>query len=245
MRTVEIRTRDGQRIALNHYDARGGRTALILAHGFFNAKDAYLFRALAEELGTEYDCVVFDFRGHGKSSGLFSWTARERFDLRAAVDYTQGCGYLSIGLIGFSLGAAVGILETAENPAINSLISVSAPSDIYKIDYHFWKKGMWEDLKLNVGCKGKGKGIRPGNPFLAKVPPVQVVARIAPRPVLFIHGEDDWLINVRHSRWLFARAAEPKKLVIIEGGGHAEKLFDDQHDLFMRVCREWLAGVFL
>jgi fermentation-respiration switch protein FrsA (DUF1100 family) len=48
-----------------------------------------------------------------------------------------------------------------------------------------------------------------------------VVARIAPRPILFLHGTKDTAISVRHSERLYALAGEPKELWIIEGGEHA------------------------
>ena len=44
---------------------------LILAHGFFNNKDVYLFKGISKELSEHYDVIAFDFRGHGKSSGAF------------------------------------------------------------------------------------------------------------------------------------------------------------------------------
>jgi dipeptidyl aminopeptidase/acylaminoacyl peptidase len=44
--------------------------------------------------------------------------------------------------------------------------------------------------------------------------PVEVVHRISPRPVLFIHAARDPLVPTEQSEQMFARAGEPKKLVI-------------------------------
>ncbi len=238
MREVTLKTQDGHRIEAVHH-AQGFHKVVILAHGFFNTKDAYLFRAMANALAVHYDVVAFDFRGHGKSSGLFTWTSRECADLKAVIDHVKTCGYEAIGLMGFSLGAAISLLETAQNPDIKTLIAVSAPYDFWKIDYQFWKPGMLDDLKLNMGHKARGKGVRPGHPWEPKTAPIDVVARIAPRPVLFVHGADDWLINAAHSRKLFAQAREPKKLVILEKLGHAETMFDQAPEKFMGVCWAW------
>ena len=238
MRQVTLKTKDNHRIEAVHHEM-GFNKVVILAHGFFNAKDAYLFREIAKALTVNYDVVAFDFRGHGKSSGLFTWTARECADLQAVIAYVKKCKYASIGLMGFSLGAAISLIEAAQNPDIKTVIAVSAPYDFWKIDYHFWKPGMLDDLKLNLGHKARGKGIRPGHPWESKVAPIDIVDRISPRPVLFIHGNEDWLINVRHSRQLYDKAKQPKKIVILEKVGHAETMFDQHPDLLMETCLDW------
>jgi uncharacterized protein len=52
--------------------------------------------------------------------------------------------------------------------------------------------------------------------------PEWVVDRIAPRPVLFITTEDDRLVPPQESEAMYARAGEPKKLVVLKGFGHYE-----------------------
>ena len=52
--------------------------------------------------------------------------------------------------------------------------------------------------------------------------PEWIVDRIAPRPVLFITTEDDRLVPPQESEAMFARAGEPKKLVVLKGFGHYE-----------------------
>jgi pimeloyl-ACP methyl ester carboxylesterase len=241
MRNVTLQTKDRHRIEAVHHQ-QGFKKVVILAHGFFNAKDAYLFREIAKALAVHYDVVAFDFRGHGKSSGLFTWTSRECADLEAVIAYVKEQGYGSIGLMGFSLGAAISLIEAAQNPDIKTVIAVSAPYDFWKIDYHFWEPGMLDDLKLNLGYKAKGKGVRPSHPWEPKIAPIDIVDRISPRPVMFLHGAEDWLINARHSRKLYDRAQEPKKLVILEKVGHAETMFDQQPEQFMKPCLEWFAN---
>jgi pimeloyl-ACP methyl ester carboxylesterase len=237
---LSVKTKDHHRIDVVHYQ-KGFPGVIILAHGFFNTKDAYLFQEIAKVLAVDYDVVAFDFRGHGKSSGLFTWTSKECADLQAVIAYVKSCGYKSIGLMGFSLGAAIGLIEAAQNPDIKTVIAISAPYDFWKIDYHFWKPGMLDDLKLNLGHKAKGKGVRPSHPWQAKIAPIDIVDRIAPRPVLFLHGAEDWLINASHSQKLYEKAKEPKKIVIIKGAGHAETMFDQKPHEFMKPCLAWLA----
>ncbi len=233
-----VTTEDGKRIAFFHIK-KGFSRIVIIAHGFYNNKDTVLFRHIADAFSKEHDVIVFDFRGHGKSSDVFTWTAHEQKDLRAVTSYAQQNRYAKIGVIGFSLGAAVALIEAGYHQNIDSVIAVSAPSDLKKIDCYFWAQDMWEDLKLNFGIKGRGKGARVGTPFLKKMRPLDIVDKISPVPVLFLHGEKDWLIKPGHSRRLFERAKEPKALTIIDNGGHAERMFDVFPEQFMKICLDW------
>jgi hypothetical protein len=70
--------------------------------------------------------------------------------------------------------------------------------------------------------------------FLFRFRPAEVVERIAPRPLLLIHGQENRLHSVNESHDLFAHAREPKRLVILEGSGHTEWVFDD-HPTFKHV----------
>jgi 1,2-diacylglycerol 3-alpha-glucosyltransferase len=230
-----VMTEDNKRIAFRHIKG-GFPKVVIIAHGFYNNKDTLLFKKMTDAFSKEYDVIVFDFRGHGKSSDVFTWTALEQNDLRAIIAYAKENHYAKIGVIGFSLGAAIALIEASGHQGIDSVIAVSAPADLGSINYHFWENEMWQDLKLNLGVKGLGKGVRPGSPALRKVRPRDVVDKISPTPVLFLHGEKDWLVKLSHSQRLFVKAKEPKALTIIKDGGHAERLFDAFPDQFMKIC---------
>ena len=131
------------------------------------------------------------------------------------------------------------MIEAARNTDIDSVIAVSGVSDFSKVNAHFWEPDMLEDLKINIGKKGKGKGVRAGNPFLPKVRPIDIVHEISPRPVLFVHGREDWLIKPEHSRAMFEKARDPKALEIIDGAGHAERIFDAFPERFKSLCLGW------
>jgi pimeloyl-ACP methyl ester carboxylesterase len=230
-----VMTEDGKRIAFSHIKG-GFSKVVIIAHGFYTNKDTVLFKSMTDAFSKEYDVIAFDFRGHGKSSDVFTWTALEQKDLRAITSYAKENKYAKIGVIGFSLGAAIALVEASCQKSIDSVIAVSSPADLGSINYHFWEKDMWEDLKLNLGIKGRGKGVRPGSPSLQKIRPIDIVDKISPTPVLFIHGEKDWLVKLSHSQLLFDGAKNPKALTIIKDGGHAERMFDVFPDQFMKIC---------
>jgi hypothetical protein len=52
--------------------------------------------------------------------------------------------------------------------------------------------------------------------------PEWVVDRVAPRPIMFITTDNDRLVPPAESEALYARAGEPKKLIVLKGWGHYE-----------------------
>jgi uncharacterized protein len=50
--------------------------------------------------------------------------------------------------------------------------------------------------------------------------PEETIGKIAPRPVLLVHGDSDDVIGYPHAERLFVAAGEPKELVRIPGGAH-------------------------
>lgn len=234
-----VKTEDGKKISLNHYNS-GRSKVVIIAHGFYANKDDYNFKRIADIFNKEYDVISFDFRGHGKSSGLFSWASLEEKDLRAVILFAKENRYKKVAVIGFSMGAAVTLIEASKNRDINSVIAVSTPYNFWKINYHFWKKEFLNEIKIELSYKGRGKGIRPGNPFMRKKRPIDIVEHISPTPIFFIHGKNDWLINPYHSKKLFEKSKEPKKITILNNAGHAERIFDFFPSKFENICTEWL-----
>jgi pimeloyl-ACP methyl ester carboxylesterase len=223
-----------------HYDQfkSDHKKVLIIAHGFFNSKQAVILKRLGESLNDEYDVILFDFRGHGQSKGLFYWTTREYLDLLSVVEFA-GKGYQSIGLIGFSLGAATSIIAASKTSLINSIIAISAPVEFGKIDYRFWQLNFKNDLFYNLFGEGKqGKGVRPGPFWYKKEKPREIVKKTE-IPIFYIHGDADWVIRYRHSEELYKNTTAFKRLSIIKNGPHAEYLFLEHKDEMLRLIREW------
>jgi len=216
----------------------GHKKVVIIAHGFFNSKQAILLKGLAESLNDEYDVLLFDFRGHGQSKGLFYWTAKEYLDLLSVVEFAAK-SYEKIGLIGLSLGAATSIIAASKTSLISSIISISAPVELAKIDYRFWLFNVKNDLFYNLFGKGrKGKGVRPGPFWYKKEKPLELVKNTQ-IPIFYIHGDADWVIRYWHSEELYKNTASLKRLSIIKNGPHAEYLFLEHRDEVMRLIREW------
>lgn len=238
-----IRTDDNIKIACDHY-RNGSERVVIIAHGFGFNKDIPLMREVADTFSHGYDVITFDFRGHGKSSDFFTWTALEDRDLRAVVEHARGDAYKKIAVLGFSLGGAISIIEASYDRNVDNLMIVSAPCDLAKIRFRIWEQRAKKDIELHLSPREKGKKVRPGNPFIAKIKPIDVVQKIAPRPILFIHGEQDWLVGTDHSQKLFQKAGEPKRIEIIRNAGHAENIFVLFPHEFQNICIEWLKKTF-
>ena len=69
--------------------------------------------------------------------------------------------------------------------------------------------------------------------------PEEVVHRIAPRAILWIHSGNDELVPPEESETMYARAGEPKKLVILRGLTHYDVYQGDGFVTVMREAVDW------
>jgi dipeptidyl aminopeptidase/acylaminoacyl peptidase len=200
--------------------------AIILCHGVgANRSD---FTELAASLAKRgYFVLQFDFRAHGESGGSrTSLGYHEQKDIIAALQFLKTHTEIDperIGIYGFSLGGASAILAAAKTGAFSALVADSA----------------FTSLRDQAREAITGFYHLPSFPFLHlavlgyelyfqtrvdAIAPVQVIAAIAPTPILIIAGEGDALISADNGRKLFAAAKEPKQLWVIMGADHGGKL---------------------
>jgi fermentation-respiration switch protein FrsA (DUF1100 family) len=71
------------------------------------------------------------------------------------------------------------------------------------------------------------------DPWLAR--PVDSIGRIAPRPILIIHGQEDEVVPVQHAYLLFKAANEPKDLWLVPKARHVQARDLFTHEYFERV----------
>ena len=76
---------------------------------------------------------------------------------------------------------------------------------------------------------------------LMKKDPIDMIGRIKHSAILFVAGDKDWVIKDHHSRILYAAALEPKRLEIIKGGGHAERLIQKDSQMMKDLMLSWFA----
>jgi fermentation-respiration switch protein FrsA (DUF1100 family) len=208
------------------YLPAGGKRAIIIIHGIDkNRWDAWEHIPQKAQLFVQhgFDVLVFDLRGHGESGGErlgFGWL--ERNDVLGAVRYIEERGIPAgrIGLQSHSYGAGTGLLSAAAIPDVAAVVADSAFADIRPL------------LNHEVQLRGFPRIFTPGISFvgghfygldLDEIPPEKQVSKIAPRPILFIHGTADDRIPVENSYRLFAAANNSvDELWIVPGAAHVQ-----------------------
>ncbi len=69
--------------------------------------------------------------------------------------------------------------------------------------------------------------------------PEWIVHEVSPRPILFITSDNDRLVLPEESEQLYARAKEPKKLVVLKGYGHYEVYVEPAFTEVMDAALDW------
>jgi pimeloyl-ACP methyl ester carboxylesterase len=233
-------TSDNVNISYERYK-NGSDSVIIICPGFYNSKKNKWMRKAVELVSPPFDVMIFDFRGHGKSGGTFTWSAKESMDVDAIVNRAKEYGYKHIGILAFSLGAASAINDAAHRSDIESMVLVSCPTRFKMVDFHFWEPGMFFDLIGDFATGWDGKGARTSNIFMPKDDPIDTIKKIGLTPVLFIHGDNDWVIKDRHSRKLYEAAPGYKEIEIIRGGLHAERLIEFHEEKMKKLIDGWFS----
>ena len=238
MKEIKLNTRDNIKIAVNHYE-NGFDKVVIIAPGWFMTKDSKSFLEIADIFLKYADILSMDFRGHGHSSGFYTFTSREVIDLLTVLKFANK-KYKKIYLVGFSLGAALSLIVAAKKHNIEKLIVVSAPSDFKTIENHFWKKEAWIPTLKKFELK-RWISIRPGLVNLKKTKPIDIVNKIE-CPTLFVAGEKDPTVYYIHTKELCDKAKCKKKYELFTNCTHAEDLYMQNPEKFSQLCIDWFFG---
>jgi dipeptidyl aminopeptidase/acylaminoacyl peptidase len=190
---------------------------IIVVHGIpGNRSDTLVLRVSAALAQHGFAVLALDLRGNGESAPASNSLGEfEQRDILGAVDFLQ-TGALPFPLLGrprviggwgISLGAATLLLAAAAEPALRAIVSDSAFADAASL-----VRSRWEQQGLSSwllpGTLLAGQLLYGVNYDQAR--PVAVVAQIAPRPILFIHGTADSGVPIANMDQLVAAASQPQ-----------------------------------
>lgn len=214
------------RLSATHITAADGRrdVGVVLAHGFSGNHRALRHWRIAAGLARHAGVLAFDFRGHGTSGGVSTVGDREVLDVDAAVAAMRALGYRDIVTCGWSMGGSTVIRHAALHGGVDAVVSVSSTSRWYVKDTVPMRRLHWL-IERRAGQRvsrlvfrtrlAAGWEDEPESP-------VEVVGRIAPTPLLLVHGDADAYFTMEHPHALAAAAGQPSALWIVPGFGHAE-----------------------
>jgi len=205
------------------------RLAIVLAHGFTLNWQCHAVWQVARRLSRYGGVVTFDFRGHGRSGGLSTLGDREIRDVAVAVAYARELGYQRVAIVGFSVVAAFLLHNAGLVGGIDAVVSINGPGRWYYRGTKSMRRVHWaveRRLGRLVARKLLNTRISSGRWDPVPVPPADAAAKIAPVPLLIVHGDKDGFFPVEHARQLYEAANEPKELWVVPGFGHAESATD-------------------
>jgi pimeloyl-ACP methyl ester carboxylesterase len=235
------------------------RVVVVAVHGGGRDRRAFL-RHTAFFHAEGYPVLLFDFREHGTSDGNgrgFTYGVKEHLDVEAAVAFAkQSTGCPIACVLATSVGATATIVGAANDLNIDGVIAenpLTRPEEL--VTFFFWA-GL--DYALgryarSTPCRWFGRmvvavflwrigALKEDSLWPNHRGAVDVVHRIAPRPLLLMHGDEDKIIPPDHSLKIYKAAAEPKDLWIAKGAVHCA-LYDRRPEEYKRRVLKFLADL--
>jgi fermentation-respiration switch protein FrsA (DUF1100 family) len=184
-----------------------------------------------------FNVLAYSYRGMAGSEGeLITMGVHEVQELEAAIAFARSrVRNARIGLLGYSMGAAVSLLGAAGDPGVAALVLDSPFADARQVV----RENVWHAAHV------------PGGPFVAGVTlwlrlwhgvryadasPRAVLSGLEPRPLFFIHGGADEIVSVRHSRSLYDAYKGPREIWVVQGAPHVGAYFADRPLYVERVA---------
>ena len=251
---VRFGTSDGLTLAGCYFRAAGPRRGVIL-FGLEFGSNRWSCRPYCEHLlAAGYDVFAFETRGQGDSDcppdyEPLQWvTDFEVGDARAALAYLKSrpdADPRGVGFFGISKGAGAGLFAAVRDPYVRCCVS-DGVFGVYTTLVPYMRQWFriynsrlliqaliptWFYGMIGLSALARIERLRRCRfPHLEKA-----LARLAPRPLLMIHGGADTYIKPVMARALFAHAREPKELWVVEGAKHNQALHTHGDEYRRRV----------
>jgi pimeloyl-ACP methyl ester carboxylesterase len=247
-----LTTSDGVSISAVHVP---GPTDLciVVVHGFTGSWRQERVQKVIDRLRAFGGIVALDMRGHGRSGGSTTVGDEEILDLAAAVEWARELGYQRVVPVGFSLGGAVALRESAlmaDGPGhVDGVVSVSSPAFWYyrgtrimRLAHVMVETRPGRLLMRARGTRISARGWAEPHP----VPPAEAAGMLAGIPLLVVHGDVDHYFPLEHPRAIHEtarRSGVRTDLWIEPGFGHAESsVSTDVLDRIGAWARECVVG---
>jgi pimeloyl-ACP methyl ester carboxylesterase len=225
-RAFTVHTDDGVRIEGTRLgDPGADLPAVVMAHGVMGWHRKPRFAVFGELLTEWFTVYALDLRGHGESAGISDFGGAEMWDIEAVLQLTRRVGHRRVITLGTSMG---GIAVLRHGGLIGGQDVVVA---ISSLAYWDWHGGADPKARRRFEARvGTGPGRAALRAWGVRLPehwdppesPEEVIGKIAPTPVVIVHGNNDALFSVDHAQRLYEAANEPKRLLLGDRFGHAE-----------------------
>ncbi len=199
---------------------------MLILHGAGSRKENHgdFGRACA---ASGWAALAYDQRGHGASDDAMSPAALADVGRMARfLAGVEGVDGSRLCVRGSSMGGFMAIQAAATSDAIAGAIAI-CPAGAH----HLAAGLRGGELSMRIGPGGEGALAA----WLAEHDLRQAVELMGPKPLLLIHARGDDQIPSDWSEELYARAAEPRKLILLPGGHHRSAQHDAElHGLALR-----------
>lgn len=219
---------DGSRLHALHLPTAGPpRATVLFLHGNAENLSSHI-RAVDWLPAQGYAVLALDYRGYGRSEGQATLAAAHE-DARTALAHLQAQSTAITGplvVLGQSLGAAIALRTVATVDDRHGIAAVIADSGFasYRDIAREKLAAFWLTWPLQIPL---------GWTISDAYAPVAVIDRIAPVPLLILHGDADRVVPPHHADRLHAAAGEPKRVWHLAGARHIEAV--RQPDLRQRL----------
>lgn len=233
--SVRFASRDGTELsgwflpAADTANPRGVKGTVIHVHG--NAENMTAHWRLVGWLAKRgYNVFMFDYRGFGHSAGTPDPKGVFE-DTQSAFDYVRTRPDVDpekLLVFGQSLGGnnAIAAVGSGNRAGIRAIAI----------------EGTFYSYAAIANDKMFGSGLFVNDDYGAH----RHIGKLAPIPLLLIHGTNDNVVPYKHSERLFPRAREPKRLIPVPGGRHIDAMTtrfgDTYRDLLVAFFDEALAS---
>jgi len=167
-----------------------------------------------------YTVFTFDYRGYGESDGKEPDIPGVHRDARAALSHILSLPGVSpdrLVVFGQSLGAAVAVhtVATASSDRRPRALILDSP-------FAGYRRIVRDKLSSPIITWPLAWPVSWF--FDDEYSPERWIGKIAPVPVIVIHGTADRVVPYAHGKMLYDLASDPKGIWTVEGGGHATAL---------------------